>query len=69
MCEDVPPQKEPMCVQACHLGTLTYEEMEVEVDPEEEVKSGEMETGLQLLVDKYGLPKLLDTIARMSQKG
>jgi len=67
MCEDDPPQKEPLCVQACSLNALTYEEKEEEV--EEEVKPGEMETGLKSLVDKYGLQELADTFARMSQKG
>jgi len=45
---------------------LTYEEREEEV--EEEVKLEELDMGMQALVDKYGLEKVLDTIARMSQK-
>lgn len=67
MCEDDPPVKEPLCVQVCRVGALTYEEYEDEV--KEEVKLGEMEIGLQSLVDKYGLQKLVHTFARMSQKG
>ncbi|MCL5123956.1 MAG: (4Fe-4S)-binding protein [Deltaproteobacteria bacterium] len=63
MCED---EKEPLCVQACPDGVLTYEEEE---EVEEEVKPGEMEIGLKSLVDKYGLQKVADTFARMSQKG
>ena len=34
----------------------------------EEVKPGEMELGLRSLIDKYGMQKLADTFARMSQK-
>ena len=66
MCEDDPSLKEPMCVQWCLAEALTYEEREEEV--EEEVKLGDVETGLKSLVDKYGLQKLVDTVARMSQK-
>ena len=65
MCED---EKEPLCVQICSRGALTYEEKEVEVEAEV-VKPAEMEIGLQSLVEKYGLQKLADTFARMSPKG
>jgi benzoyl-CoA reductase subunit BamC len=68
MCEDDPPQKEPLCVQVCRHDALTYEESEEEVG-EEEVKLGEMEIGLESLVDKYGMQKVMDTVARMSKKG
>ena len=68
MCEDDPPQKEPLCVQVCRHDALTYEESEEEVG-EEEVKLGEMEIGLESLVDKYGMQKVMDTVARMLKKG
>ncbi len=64
MCED---EEEPLCVKWCLAEALTYEEREEEV--EEEVKLGDMETGLKSLVDKHGLQKIVDTVARMSQKG
>ncbi|MDA8236116.1 MAG: (4Fe-4S)-binding protein [Clostridia bacterium] len=67
MCEDDPEQKEPLCVQWCLAKALIYEEYEEEV--EEQVKLGDMETGLKSLVDKYGFQKLVDAITRMSQKG
>lgn len=67
MCEDDPPQKEPLCVQWCLEKALIYEEREEEV--EEEVKLDEMELGLKSFADKYGLQKLVDNVARMSQKG
>jgi benzoyl-CoA reductase subunit BamC len=56
-----------MCVQWCLSNALTYEEREEEA--EEEVKLDEMETGLEALAGKYGLQKVLDTVARMSKKG
>lgn len=66
MCEDDPPQKEPLCVQWCMNDALTYEEREEEV--EEGVKQEEIEVGLGSMADKYGLDKLVDTVARMSKK-
>jgi benzoyl-CoA reductase subunit BamC len=67
MCESDPPLSEPMCVQWCLNDALIYEEREEEV--EEEVKLEEMEIGLEALASKYGLQKLMDTVARMSKKG
>ena len=64
MCESDPPLTEPMCVQWCLADALTYEEREEEV--EEEEKREEMEIGLESLANKYGLQKIMDTIARMS---
>jgi benzoyl-CoA reductase subunit BamC len=65
MCESDPPLAEPMCVQWCLADALTYEEREEEVEEEEE-KQEEMEIGLESLANKYGLKKIMDTIARMS---
>ena len=66
MCEDDPPLEKPLCVQWCLNDALTYEEREEEA--EEEVKPGEVETGLESLIDKYGFETLVDTLARMSKK-
>jgi benzoyl-CoA reductase subunit BamC len=66
MCEDDPPQEEPLCVQWCYHDALIYEEREEEA--EEEVKLEEMEIGLESMVDNYGLQKVMDAIARMSTK-
>lgn len=67
MCEDVPLLKEPMCVQVCRPGALTYVERKVE--REEQPKLGEMEAGLQSLVHRHGLQKVMETVARLSKKG
>jgi benzoyl-CoA reductase subunit BamC len=67
MCEDNQPGEKPMCVQVCLNHVLTYEEREEEV--EEEVKLGDIETGLESMVNKYGLQKIADTVARLAQKG
>jgi benzoyl-CoA reductase subunit BamC len=66
-CESDPPLSEPMCVQWCLSDALTYEEREEE--EEEEEKLEEMEIGLESMADKYGLEKIIDTVARMSKKG
>jgi benzoyl-CoA reductase subunit BamC len=67
MCEDDPPLEKPMCVQWCLNDVLIYEEREEEV--EEGVEMEAVETGLESLINKYGLEKIADTVARMSQKG
>ncbi len=67
LCESDPPVDEPLCVQACSLDALTYEEVEEEV--QDEVKLGGVEIGLKSLVDRYGIQELADAFARMSQKG
>jgi benzoyl-CoA reductase subunit BamC len=66
MCEDDPAQEKPLCVQWCLNDALTYEEREEEV--EEEAKPGDVEIGLESLANKYGLQKVMDTVARMSKK-
>jgi benzoyl-CoA reductase subunit BamC len=70
MCEDADdPQKEPLCVQWCITGALKYEESEVEVDEAPQFQLGEMETGLEALIDKFGKQKVLESVARMAKKG
>ena len=67
MCEAIPPLPEPMCVQMCKFEALTYEEREEDV-VEEKVLSEEIETGLEALTNKYGLEKILDSLAGISKK-
>ena len=68
MCESDPPLEQPMCVDACTFGALTYEEKEVEVEKEEEqVKRGEMELAYEVLIKKFGKKKVLDTFNRLSK--
>ncbi|MDD5284616.1 MAG: (4Fe-4S)-binding protein [Desulfuromonadaceae bacterium] len=64
MCED---EEEPLCVTWCLAKALVYEEREEE--REEEPVLGEVETGLEALVNKHGLQKVVDTVARLSKKG
>jgi benzoyl-CoA reductase subunit BamC len=69
MCEDDPPLDEPLCVKWCINDALTYEVREEEVEEDEEKEIEEAETGLESLVDKYGLEKITDIVTRMAKKG
>jgi benzoyl-CoA reductase subunit BamC len=66
MCESDPTLEKPLCVQWCTVDALTYEEREEDV--EEEVPLDDVEKGLESLIDKHGMQKILDTMARMSKK-
>jgi benzoyl-CoA reductase subunit BamC len=61
MCEG---EDEPLCVKWCLVDALTYEEREEEVDEEEEQE--ELEIGLESLANKYGLDKIMESVARLS---
>lgn len=65
MCEDVPPQEEPMCVQWCINDVLIYEEIEEEVEEEEALQ--DIEAKVQLLIDKYGARDVVEKITRMTR--
>ena len=65
MCESDPPLSEPMCVQWCIPGALTYEEREEE--GEEEKHADELETALQALVDRHRYKDVMDTLVRISK--
>ncbi len=64
MCEG---EEEPLCVKWCISDALTYEVREE--DGVEEEKPEAMEAGLGSLIDKYGMEKVAEAIARLSQKG
>ncbi|MCU0538438.1 MAG: (4Fe-4S)-binding protein [Desulfobacterales bacterium] len=66
MCESDPPQSEPLCVQWCITDALTYEEREEEVEEEEAAGGKDLEMGLESLIDKFGLEKLTEAVARMT---
>ena len=64
MCTSDPTLEKPLCVQWCLVDALTYEEREEE--GEEEAKLEDVDIGLESLVDKYGLEKVMDTVVRLS---
>jgi benzoyl-CoA reductase subunit BamC len=63
MCEG---EEKPLCVKWCINDALVYEEREEEAAPE--VKAEDVEIGLEAMVDKYGLDKVIDTVARMAKR-
>jgi benzoyl-CoA reductase subunit BamC len=63
MCEG---EDKPVCVEWCLNDVLIYEEREEEVEEEEKLE--DVEVGLESMVDKYGLEKVMDTVARMAKK-
>jgi benzoyl-CoA reductase subunit BamC len=65
MCEG---EDEPLCVKWCLNEALTYEEREEEVEEDEIEAQEEMEIGLEVLADKFGLEKIIDAVARMREK-
>jgi benzoyl-CoA reductase subunit BamC len=48
---------------------LTYEEREEEVEVDELEALEDMEIGLEVLADKFGLEKITKAVARMRGKG
>ncbi len=57
-----------MCVQVCCCDALVYSERETEdIEPQE--KRGECEVGLEYLVNKHGLDKVVAMFAQCSKKG
>ena len=65
--ESDPEQPEPLCVQVCLSDALTFVEREEEVEEEEEGELEEMEIGLEALAEKYGLQKIMESLARLSE--
>jgi benzoyl-CoA reductase subunit BamC len=66
MCEADPPLAEPMCVQVCQTDALTYTEREE--GAQGAGAQAELDLGLETLVKKHGLGKLVETLNRMSKK-
>jgi benzoyl-CoA reductase subunit BamC len=65
MCEG---EDEPLCVKWCLNDALVYEEREEEVEEDEIEAQEEMEIGLEVLADRFGLEKITDAVARMREK-
>lgn len=65
MCGEPPPPEGPLCVAWCVDNALTYVEREEEAQKEGETEE-EKEMAIDFFVNKYGLQKVMDTVARMS---
>jgi len=67
MCESVPPLEEPMCVQVCGADALTYGERQVDRPAKPQDERGQIEIGLESLVNEYGLKVVLERLNQMSK--
>jgi benzoyl-CoA reductase subunit BamC len=67
MCEGDPTIKEPICVQVCRCGALTYAEWEEEVKGDVVAKRNEMEVGLESLINRFGQGKVADAFEQLSK--
>ena len=56
-----------MCVQVCGADALTYVEREVEREEKPQEKRGQIEVGLELLVNQYGIEAVIDSLNRISK--
>lgn len=68
-CDMCDGEEHPICVKWCLAGALIFEEREEERETDEKPKANEMEVGLESLVKKHGLQSVLDSVARISNKG
>jgi benzoyl-CoA reductase subunit BamC len=67
MCESVPPLLEPMCVQVCEAEALTYVEREIEREEKPQEQRGQIEVGLESLINQYGIDAVIDSLGRVSK--
>ena len=67
MCESIPPLEQPWCVKVCGEHALTYVEREVELEEKPQPQRGQIEVGLESLVNQYGIEAVLERLNRMSK--
>ena len=66
MCEG---EEEPLCVKWCMHDALVLEEREEDVEEaDEQPEQEDLDIGLGSLADKFGVDKIMDALARMSEK-
>ena len=65
-CDVCDGEEEPLCVKWCLAGALTLSVREVEEDSDE-VKITEMDIGLESLVTRFGIDKVVDAVERISK--
>lgn len=66
MCEG---EEEPFCVKWCMHDALILEQREEQIEQiEPQDEQEDLEIGLEVLANKYGLEKIKDAVARISKK-
>jgi len=66
MCEDQPELDQPKCVEWCLEEALVYEVREEEAEEVEDAP-GEIQIGVESLIDKYGLKEVMDAFAKVAK--
>jgi benzoyl-CoA reductase subunit BamC len=66
MCEG---EEKPLCVTWCLNDVLKFEEIEQEVEEDEAANPGELDLGLESLINRFGMQETLSAVARLSRKG
>lgn len=67
MCESIPPLDEPWCVKVCTNDALTYVEKEVARDEKAQEKRGQVEIGLESLVNQFGLEAVIEHLSEIAK--
>ena len=68
MCESVPPLAKPMCVEVCKAEALTYLERDVKRQEKLEPAQGQIEVGLEFLIDQYGIAAVAEKLSELSKE-
>jgi benzoyl-CoA reductase subunit BamC len=64
-CDLCEGEEKPLCVEWCLNDVLIYEEREEEI--EEQDTREELDIGLESLINKHGIHKILDSIGRFTE--
>jgi len=67
MCESIPPLDEPWCVKVCTNDALTYVEREVTRDEKPQEKRGQVEIGLESLVNQFGIEAVIEHLGEIAK--
>ena len=67
MCESIPPLEEPWCVKVCTNDALTYEERVVTRDEKPQEKRGQVEIGLESLVNQFGIEAVIEHLGEIAK--
>ena len=65
MCENDPPLEEPLCVQVCRVGALTYEERIGETGKDSRDK---IQIDLDAMIHIHGLQQVISTLTRIANR-
>ncbi len=68
MCESTPPLERPWCVEVCGEGALTYKRTEVPREQQTQEVSGEVELGLQALMQRHGMEAVIVQLKELINK-